>query len=208
MNKDSEKQPTIPQTCDLCGLPLRHGTVTAIFSETTYSFCCLGCRQVFNILIEATDSADPAAFKKTDLFKQCLEKGIIPASEAELAGRSRTTAAEDIVSIDRLPADPAQTLSDPMSSQFLPLTLKISNMWCPACAWLIDESLKKAPGIRQSRCNFSPIGFTLLTNPFERLRTALLPPLRNWVTGRPFREKPGRRSNAKKNFSVLPSLHF
>jgi hypothetical protein len=70
MNKDSEQQPTIPRTCDLCGLPLRQGTVTAVFSETTYSFCCLGCRQVFNILLEATGSADPAAFKKTDLFKQ------------------------------------------------------------------------------------------------------------------------------------------
>ena len=155
MNKDSEQQPTIPQTCDLCGLPLRHGTVTAVFSETTYSFCCLGCRQVFNILIEATDSADPAAFKKTDLFKQCLEKGIIPAFEAELAGRPGSTTAEDIVSSDRLPGDPAQTPSEPMSSQFLALTLKIRNMWCPACAWLIDESLKKAPGISQSRCNFS-----------------------------------------------------
>jgi heavy metal translocating P-type ATPase len=154
MNKNSN-QPEDPRTCDLCGLPLRHGTSTAVFSETTYSFCCLGCRQVFNILLEATDSTDPAAFKKTDLFKQCLEKGIIPASEAELAGRPRTTAAEDIVSIDRPPADPAQSRSDPRSSQFLPLTLKISNMWCPACAWLIDESLKKAPGIRQSRCNFS-----------------------------------------------------
>ena len=155
MNKDSEQQPLISQTCDLCGLPLRHGTVTAVFSETAYSFCCFGCRQVFNILIEATDSANPAAFKKTDLFKLCLERGIIPASEAELAGRSRTTATEDIVSAERSSVDPGQTMADPMSSQFLQLTLRISNMWCPACAWLIDETLKKAPGIRQSRCNFS-----------------------------------------------------
>jgi len=155
MNKDSEQQPPISQTCDLCGLPLRQGTVTAVFSETTYSFCCLGCRQVFNILLEATGSADPAAFKKTDLFKQCLEMGLIPVSEAELAGRPGTTIAEDIVSNGRLLGDPAQTPSEPMASQFLPLTLKISNMWCPACAWLIDECLKKAPGISQSRCNFS-----------------------------------------------------
>jgi heavy metal translocating P-type ATPase len=28
-------------------------------------------------------------------------------------------------------------------------------MWCPACAWLIDESLKKTPGIIDSTCNFS-----------------------------------------------------
>jgi heavy metal translocating P-type ATPase len=155
MNKDAEQYPSTPPTCDLCGLPLRHGTVTAVFSETTYSFCCFGCRQVFNILMAATDSANPAAFKKTDLFKLCLERGIIPASEAELAGRSRTTATEDIVSAERSSADPGQTIADPMSSQFLQVTLRISNMWCPACAWLIDETLKKAPGISQSRCNFS-----------------------------------------------------
>jgi heavy metal translocating P-type ATPase len=155
MNKDLKQNTPNPQTCDLCGLPLRHGTVTAVFSETTYFFCCFGCQQVFNILLEATDSADPAAFKKTDLFKQCLKKGIIPASEAELAGRSRTTPTGDIVSTDRSSADPGQPMADPISSQFLPLTLKIRNMWCPACAWLIDETLKNTPGIEQSRCNFS-----------------------------------------------------
>jgi cation transport ATPase len=28
-------------------------------------------------------------------------------------------------------------------------------MWCSACAWVIDESLKKTPGIVDSTCNFS-----------------------------------------------------
>ena len=154
MIKES-KQPTIPQTCELCGLSLRHGRVTAAFSETTYSFCCIGCRQVFNILFEATDFADPATFKESDLFKQCREKGIIPNSEAELAARTRTTTAAELVFADRPAPDPVQTLSDPSSPQFLPLTLKISNMWCPACAWLIDETLKQAAGISQSNCNFS-----------------------------------------------------
>jgi copper chaperone CopZ len=155
MNKDSEKQPTISQTCDLCGLPLRHGTVTDVFSGNTYAFCCLGCRQVFNILLEAAGAADPAAFKETDLFKQCREKGIIPKSETELAARSRTIDAEMVVSADHKSADQAQVKTDEASQQFLPLALKIGNMWCPACAWLIDETLKKAPGIDQSRCNFS-----------------------------------------------------
>ncbi len=155
MNKDSKQQTTLSQACDLCGLPLRYGTVTAVLSGTTYSFCCIGCRQVFNILLEAAGSGNPATFKQTDLFKQCQEKGIIPRSETELAGRSRTTNAENIDSVDRQPSDPALTLSDQVSQQFLSLTLKIRNMWCPACAWLIDETLKKAPGIDQSRCNFS-----------------------------------------------------
>jgi heavy metal translocating P-type ATPase len=28
-------------------------------------------------------------------------------------------------------------------------------MWCPACAWLIDNALEKTAGIHQSNCNFS-----------------------------------------------------
>ncbi|MCK5205818.1 MAG: hypothetical protein KAR15_18180, partial [Desulfobacterales bacterium] len=71
MNKDSKQQTTLSQACDLCGLPLRYGTVTAVLSGTTYSFCCIGCRQVFNILLEAAGSGNPATFKQTDLFKQC-----------------------------------------------------------------------------------------------------------------------------------------
>ena len=150
MNKRSDQLEN-PPTCDLCGLPLCHGTVTAKFNETNYAFCCLGCRQVFNILLEATHSPDPVAFRQTDLFKQCLEKGIIPASEAELAARPGTAAAEDIISGDRPAADSAQGQPEPMSSQVLPLTLKISNMWCPACAWLIDETLKKNTGHQPSK---------------------------------------------------------
>jgi heavy metal translocating P-type ATPase len=143
------------ELCDLCGLPLRYGAITAVFSGNTHSFCCLGCRQVFNILIEATDAPDPNTFKETDLFKQCQEKGIIPKSEADLAVQPKATDAEDVVSIDRQHTRPTQSLAGQTSQQDLGLTLKVSNMWCPACAWLIDETLKKIPGLSQSRCNFS-----------------------------------------------------
>ena len=84
MNKDSEQQPAISQTCNLCGLPLRHGMVTTVISERSYSFCCNGCRQVFTILMESTDSPNPETFRETDLFRQCRAKGIIPGSEKEL----------------------------------------------------------------------------------------------------------------------------
>lgn len=143
------------ELCDLCGLPLRNGAITAVFSGNTHSFCCLGCRQVFNILVEATDAPDPQTFKETDLFKQCQQKGIIPKSEADLAVQPETADAEDGVSIDRQHARPTQSQSGQNSQQDLGLILKVSNMWCPACAWLIDETLKKIPGISQSRCNFS-----------------------------------------------------
>jgi heavy metal translocating P-type ATPase len=155
MNKDSEQQPAISQTCDLCGLPLRHTTITDVFSGSTYAFCCLGCRQVFNILFEAAGAADPAAFKETDLFKQCRAKGIIPKSEADLAARSRTAATGEVFSAGHKTTGQAPVKTNDATRQFLSLALKIENMWCPACAWLIDETLKHAPGISQSSCNFS-----------------------------------------------------
>jgi P-type Cu+ transporter len=148
-------QITISQTCALCGLPLRHGSVAAVFSGHNYVFCCLGCRQVFNILFEAAGAADPAAFKETDLFKQCRAKGIIPKSEDDLAARFRTAAAGEVVAADDKPGGQAPVETNDAARQFLSLALKIENMWCPACAWLIDETLKHLPGISQSSCNFS-----------------------------------------------------
>jgi heavy metal translocating P-type ATPase len=49
----------------------------------------------------------------------------------------------------------------------LGLNLKVSNMWCPACAWLIDESLKKTPGVIESACNFSTDRLQVNYNPIK-----------------------------------------
>jgi heavy metal translocating P-type ATPase len=143
MNKNSNHEHVAPRTCDLCGLPLRYGTVNTVFSGDTYAFCCNGCRQVFTILMEATDSPNPETFRETELFRQCRARGIIPRSEEELAGSDRP-----------------QAEAEPMPSAIardnvLKLKLLFSNMWCPACAWIIDESLKKIPGVVDSACNFS-----------------------------------------------------
>jgi len=147
MNKDSEQR---SQSCDLCGLPLRHGAVNAVFSGETYAFCCNGCRQVFTILMESTDSADPEAFRETDLFKQCRAKGIIPGSEEELPG-AETSPLTSVVEQNNL----------------LTLKLRVSNMWCSACAWVIDESLKRTPGIVDSACNFSTDRLQVVYDPVK-----------------------------------------
>ncbi len=74
-------------SCDLCGLSLRHGTVRWTSGNLEFSFCCIGCRQVFIMLMEAADSPDPVQFKETELFKKCREMGIIPESESDLKER-------------------------------------------------------------------------------------------------------------------------
>ena len=150
--------------CDLCGLPLSAGRFEAAFSGKTYQFCCQGCRQVFSILIEATDCGDPAKFRDSDLFKQCLEKGIIPRSEADLV------AAQVNANSDPSPTGQGDTPAPtgqltPPADGVLGLNLKVSNMWCPACAWVIDESLKKTPGVVDSTCNFSTDRLQINYNP-------------------------------------------
>jgi heavy metal translocating P-type ATPase len=126
-----------------------------VFSGNTYAFCCNGCRQVFTILMESTDSPNPEAFRETDLFRQCRAMGIIPGSEQELT-RADNTHAE---------AAPLPSAGD--RDNVLTLKLLVSNMWCSACAWIIDESLKKTPGVVDSACNFSTDRLQVVYDPVK-----------------------------------------
>ncbi|MDX2502152.1 MAG: heavy metal translocating P-type ATPase [Deltaproteobacteria bacterium] len=152
--------------CDLCGLPLRTGTVEAKFSGIVYRFCCTGCRQVFSILLEASESANPETFKDTELFKKCQESGIIPKTEAELVSKSYPAGN---LSADNAtgPASENRESTFPAGRDNLNLNLKIGNMWCPACAWLIDETLKKTTGVLDSACNFSTDRLQVDYNPIQ-----------------------------------------
>jgi heavy metal translocating P-type ATPase len=152
--------------CDLCGLSLRKGAVNATFSGTTYQFCCIGCRQVFSILLEATGSGDPQKFRETDLFKQCQEKGIIPRSEADLAADDFTNSANNSTPRPLDKDNPAE-LSIASAPHVLELNLKVRNMWCPACAWLIDQTLMKTRGIIDCACNFSIDRLQVTYNPVQ-----------------------------------------
>ncbi|MGD9314465.1 MAG: hypothetical protein PVI96_16220, partial [Desulfobacterales bacterium] len=115
---------TLSQACDLCGLPLRYGTVSAAFSGNTYAFCCNGCRQVFTILMEATDSTHPETFRETELFKQCQAKGIIPRTEKDLIEAQRDVGSGS----DSLQPDAAMAPAPVVEDNMLTLKLIIGNM--------------------------------------------------------------------------------
>ena len=174
MPKSSTKNSLSPSVvCDLCGLRLRHGNITVTFAGKSYAFCCMGCRQVFNILLEATDAGDPQMFKETDLFKQCREQGIIPESEADLASRTMTSETDFSTPADADKFQPEDTAAG-SPENVLSLNLKIGNMWCPACAWLIDETLKKTSGILDSSSNFSTDRIQLHFNPVQISPTRII----------------------------------
>jgi len=132
-----------PQFCDLCGLPLRKQVLTLPSPENKCKFCCNGCRQVFKMLVEKHGVGDLASFKNSELFKKCRELGIIPRSEEELMEKQDASVKEQ------------EKVAPSKEKRQLRLNLKVNGMWCPACAWIIEESLRKEPGISNVECSFS-----------------------------------------------------
>jgi heavy metal translocating P-type ATPase len=106
---------------------------------------------VFHLLLEATPAADPSSFRETELFKKCLEIGIVPASEADLARRSMGGE----VSPAAPPDGAGAAGTEAVGRETLSLQLTVRGMWCPACAWVIEQTLRRVPGVGASACNFS-----------------------------------------------------
>lgn len=127
-------------------------------------FCCKGCKQVFRMLVEAqnaSDDPDPIPFQETELFRECRRMGIIPKSEADLKPPTAAVhkAAAPTYATDASPS--------PGQDELLKLSFRLEGMWCPACAWLIDETLKKIPGIVEPTTRFSTDAFQCRYHPVQ-----------------------------------------
>jgi heavy metal translocating P-type ATPase len=135
-----------PVHCDLCGLTCTCGDFPLVAAGRTCRFCCPGCRQVFAMLAAMSGSPDPAAFRTTDLFRRCRELGVIPAGPNEVAEAVRTQHPE---------GSPPPADSGMPDETTLEIGFAVRGMWCPACAWLIEESLLRQPGVLEARCHFA-----------------------------------------------------
>jgi heavy metal translocating P-type ATPase len=121
----------LPDGCALCGLPLGRSKIEVSIADETLRFCCPGCRQVFLLL--ASDSGSlPSNFKETDLYRVCVESGVI-------AGENTGT---------------SSPVGDEASLPPLNLFMRIEGMWCPECAWLIEEILRRTPGVLEPQVSF------------------------------------------------------
>ncbi|HSR10946.1 MAG TPA: hypothetical protein VLS90_05840, partial [Thermodesulfobacteriota bacterium] len=97
----------------------------------TRAFCCPGCRQVFLALFNSPGGF-PENFRETDLYRACVEAGVIPRAEAE----------------------PVPSPDEAASFPPLDLVFRIDGMWCPSCSWLIEEVLKKTRGVLEPQVLF------------------------------------------------------
>ena len=116
--------------CDLCGLPVD----SAGKDEDGHRFCCLGCRQVFLIIADASGVL-PTDFQKTDFFRACIEAGLVPVGNTVPSASEKTPEYE-------------------IAKASLDLDLLVTGMWCPACAWVIEEVLKKMAGVIEPHVSF------------------------------------------------------
>lgn len=132
------------RSCHLCGLPVGKAQTNLKVSGETLYFCCTGCRMVYTMLTESDPETGARDYKETELYQRCLEAGIIPATEADLAARESSS--KDVAPSKVPPSDSDTTLS---------VNLAVEGMWCPACAWVIETALSKAHGITKSSCAFS-----------------------------------------------------
>jgi len=133
LTRTGGKEPDTRTACDLCGLPAGPLGATETVEGRDYNFCCPGCRQVFLILSQSTGRL-PGDFRESEIYKACVGMGIIPGS---------VTARETDL--------PLRPRSD---GETLELSFRTTGMWCPACAWLIEEVLRKTPGIVKPRVSF------------------------------------------------------
>lgn len=135
---------TESDTCDLCGLKLRSGMCTLSRKGQDYRFCCNGCKQVFRLLSDADENPDIVSFKESRIFKQCQTLGIIPRTdpEPECTPAGLTDNDSEISAYGK-------------KDHLLQTRLNVEGMWCPACAWVIENALLKHRGVFKASCNFS-----------------------------------------------------
>jgi heavy metal translocating P-type ATPase len=133
------------KTCTLCGLPVGRSKAAQRVNGKDLSFCCQGCLHVFLILFNRPDGV-PLNFKETDLYRACVESGIIPRDEADLVSQDL----EFRMGGEGMPGAPSQEGLAYVEE----MAIKVGGMWCPACAWLIEEVLRKTQGILAVRVFF------------------------------------------------------
>ena len=124
--------PQSRELCALCGLPLGGSATGNAAGPDGLRFCCHGCHQVF-LLLSAASGVLPDNFPETELYRVCVESGVIPSPSAG-------------------PPQPAATDADAVLP--LKLSFAVEGMWCPSCAWLIEEVLRRTTGIAAPKVSF------------------------------------------------------
>jgi heavy metal translocating P-type ATPase len=123
---------SVEKQCDLCGLGVGRHPFEQSFDDGAKQFCCLGCLNVYTILLESGVVASGADLRDSEVFKKSLALGLVSNAE----------------SVERAAVIP----TDAPTKETL---LHVSGMWCSACSWLIEHSLRREPGVVSAEAFFA-----------------------------------------------------
>jgi heavy metal translocating P-type ATPase len=120
--------------CTLCQLPSGRRPVLRDFGgrgdgrvgAQELIFCCMGCANVYSILLESGMIASGQDLRETEIFRRSLELGLV--SNPEVAAEAAAADAD--------PNTPSREV-----------LLQVGGMWCSACAWLIEHGVRGLPGV-------------------------------------------------------------
>ncbi|MFK7921577.1 MAG: heavy metal translocating P-type ATPase metal-binding domain-containing protein, partial [Bacteroidia bacterium] len=105
-----------------------------IITHAEKAFCCEGCKMVYQIL---HDNELDTYYQLTNTPGQ---KGISPASQGKWDYLDQTEVAEKLI--------------DFTDGQHTRLRLRIPQMHCTSCIWLLENLYRLHPGIEQSEVDF------------------------------------------------------
>ena len=141
---NTQSQTTV--LCDLCGLPAR-APLSAAIGGQAHTFCCAGCRQVYQILVESGQVGAGQDPTQTTLYRQCLQMGLI--ARADTLEAPTPVPGEGMGMGAALPAK-GDTLDTTREAAF-----QVGGMWCAACAWLIEHAVGQMKGVERCRVYFA-----------------------------------------------------
>jgi cation transport ATPase len=125
------------KNCDLCGLHVGRHPFRRRFDAAEKTFCCLGCLNVYAILLESGALANGADLRESALFKRSQALGLISNGEQVVAK----------------PAAPPFEL--PPDAPLQETLLQVNGMWCSSCAWLIEHALLNERGVVAAEAFFA-----------------------------------------------------
>jgi len=136
----------IQMLCDLCGLPA-HAPLAAEIGDRAYTFCCAGCRQVYQILVESDQIGEGQDPTQTTLYQQCLQMGLIarPGERGDPGPEPRAVTPPTIAALGV-----TDTLSTTREAAF-----QVGGLWCASCAWLIEHAVGQLKGVERCRVYFA-----------------------------------------------------
>ncbi len=132
--------------CDLCGLPAR-APVEAEIGTRALTFCCAGCRQVYQILAESDQIGGGQDPTQTTLYQQCLQMGLIARPDSGLTEEAARQNAKEVAPTLAAKGDGLDVTRE--------AAFQIGGMWCASCAWLIEHALGQMKGVERSRVYFA-----------------------------------------------------